>query len=229
MIKAYPDIIDGYSDNEVILKNGTKIIWNDGKNKSHDEKLENADLEDQMSQIYCKGECSKPNVDYEPGRIRNEKFFLELYGKSEQAVRKNLVPIEWLPKNINQEIQVTKINNVHKKLEAVSKELDLLVNKDPSMKKFLVDLGGTFNWRKIAGTERLSNHSFGTAIDISVAHSNYWRWSANKIKSTIQYQNKIPQEIVEIFERHGFIWGGKWYHFDTMHFEYRPELLLCAQ
>jgi hypothetical protein len=28
---------------------------------------------------------------------------------------------------------------------------------------------------------------------------------------------------VEIFERHGFIWGGKWGHFDTMHFEYRPE------
>jgi hypothetical protein len=24
---------------------------------------------------------------------------------------------------------------------------------------------------------------------------------------------------------HGFIWGGYWYHYDTMHFEYRPELL----
>jgi hypothetical protein len=34
----------------------------------------------------------------------------------------------------------------------------------------------------------------------------------------------MPQEIVDIFERHGFIWGGKWYHYDTMHFEYRPEL-----
>jgi hypothetical protein len=30
---------------------------------------------------------------------------------------------------------------------------------------------------------------------------------------------------VEVFERHGFIWGGKWNHYDTMHFEYRPELL----
>jgi hypothetical protein len=35
----------------------------------------------------------------------------------------------------------------------------------------------------------------------------------------------MPEEIVAIFEKHGFIWGGKWYHFDTMHFEYRPELL----
>ena len=24
---------------------------------------------------------------------------------------------------------------------------------------------------------------------------------------------------------HGFIWGGKWYHYDTMHFEFRPELV----
>jgi peptidoglycan LD-endopeptidase CwlK len=32
-------------------------------------------------------------------------------------------------------------------------------------------------------------------------------------------------EIVAIFEKHGFIWGGKWYHYDTMHFEYRPELM----
>jgi peptidoglycan LD-endopeptidase CwlK len=28
-----------------------------------------------------------------------------------------------------------------------------------------------------------------------------------------------------VFEKHGFIWGAKWYHYDTMHFEYRPELL----
>jgi hypothetical protein len=20
------------------------------------------------------------------------------------------------------------------------------------------------------------------------------------------------------------VWGGRWYHYDTMHFEYRPEL-----
>ncbi|NUM57423.1 MAG: M15 family metallopeptidase, partial [Bdellovibrionaceae bacterium] len=26
------------------------------------------------------------------------------------------------------------------------------------------------------------------------------------------------------FESEGFIWGGKWNHYDTMHFEYRPEL-----
>jgi hypothetical protein len=26
-----------------------------------------------------------------------------------------------------------------------------------------------------------------------------------------------------------FIWGGKWYHHDTMHFEYRPEIVRAAK
>ncbi len=38
-------------------------------------------------------------------------------------------------------------------------------------------------------------------------------------------RDKYPKEIVEVFEKHGFIWGGKWSHYDLMHFEYRPELL----
>ncbi len=45
------------------------------------------------------------------------------------------------------------------------------------------------------------------------------------IGETPRWRNRIPVEIVRIFERHGFIWGGAWYHYDTMHFEYRPELL----
>ena len=43
------------------------------------------------------------------------------------------------------------------------------------------------------------------------------------------WRNRVPAAIVEIFERHGFIWGGKWYHYDTMHFEYRPELIALAK
>jgi hypothetical protein len=75
----------------------------------------------------------------------------------------------------------------------------------------------------------MSMHSFGMTIDINVSYSNYWRWSvrdkSEDSPTLIPYKNRIPVEIVEIFEKHGFIWGGKWYHYDTMHFEYRPELL----
>ncbi len=34
---------------------------------------------------------------------------------------------------------------------------------------------------------------------------------------------------VAAFEDNGFVWGGKWPFFDTMHFEYRPEVLLLAR
>jgi hypothetical protein len=71
-------------------------------------------------------------------------------------------------------------------------------------------------------------HSYGVAIDINLNLSHYWQWDC-KCKDEnvpLTYKNLISAKVVELFEKHGFIWGGKWYHYDTMHFEYRPELLL---
>ena len=41
------------------------------------------------------------------------------------------------------------------------------------------------------------------------------------------YQEK--RVIVESFEKYGFVWGGKWSHFDILHFEYKPEIIIKAQ
>ena len=89
------------------------------------------------------------------------------------------------------------------------------------------NIGGTFNWRKIAGSDRLSMHSFGITIDINTKYTNYWQWDCKckNENTTLRYKNKIPLKLVQIFEKYGFIWGGNWTHYDTMHFEYRPELL----
>ncbi|MCK5249849.1 MAG: M15 family metallopeptidase, partial [Spirochaetaceae bacterium] len=38
-----------------------------------------------------------------------------------------------------------------------------------------------------------------------------------------------PEAVVEAFEKNGFIWGGKWFLFDQIHFEYRPELIILGQ
>ena len=57
---------------------------------------------------------------------------------------------------------------------------------------------------------------------------DYWQW-AKQPEGALAWRNRIPREIVEIFERHGFIWGGRWYHFDSLHFEYRPELIALAK
>jgi hypothetical protein len=66
-------------------------------------------------------------------------------------------------------------------------------------------------------------HAYGAAMDINAKYADYWRWSQNPVNPA--WRSQIPIEIVRVFEKHGFIWGGYWHHFDTMHFEYRPELL----
>ena len=69
------------------------------------------------------------------------------------------------------------MNDANVQLEAVSRELD---NLPDNLKKYLTRLGGTFYWRVIAGTSRLSMHSFGIAIDINTDYSNYWQWDGGK-------------------------------------------------
>jgi hypothetical protein len=38
-----------------------------------------------------------------------------------------------------------------------------------------------------------------------------------------------PVSVIAAFEHEGFVWGGKWLFFDTMHFEYRPEIIVMAR
>jgi hypothetical protein len=107
----------------------------------------------------------------------------------------------------------------------LSDVLALLEKLPPAMTRYLVPSAGTLNCRVIAGTDRMSMHAYGAAIDINTRFTDYWLWAKAPKAGLIPYRNRIPQAIVDVFERHGFIWGGKWYHYDTMHFEYRPELL----
>lgn len=216
LVNSYPDFLDSADANNLYWNDGTVMIYDDGRNKSHDEKLDDADLEDMMAQDYVKGSQwnNPPDVNHEPGRIRYEPFFLKMYGNNAGEVQGNLTGVKWVDGKV---IQFSNVNGAAAQLEKVAEELSSL---PPEYMKYLKNIGGTFVWRNIAGTNRLSNHSFGTAIDINTKFSDYWQWNSN-----LEYTNRIPVEIVEIFEKHGFIWGGKWYHYDTMHFEYRPELL----
>jgi hypothetical protein len=221
LIKAYPNQITGFKDNIIIFKDNSTLIYDDFKKKTNQELIDNPDIEDQFSMDYKLG-----NIN-DAGRIRNQAFFKKIYGNSKTEVEKNLIEIVWCPKLVNQKIKVTSINRVDKIVEKLSEELD----NHPEFKNYIQNIGGIFNWRKIAGTNRLSMHSFGMTIDINTKFSNYWQWDC-KCKNEdakLSYKNKIPKKLVEIFEKHGFIWGGNWQHYDTMHFEYRPELLLNSK
>ena len=225
LIKSYADFIAGYADNFIVFKDGTRLLWDDGiKNKTSKQLLDNPDLEDMFSQPYETGLIkSPPATGFDPGRVRNDAFFQKIYGATQKQVRQHLTEITWCPKLVNQKITVTTLNGIDKKLTEISKELD----EHPELKKYITNIGGTFTWRNIAGTNRHSMHSYGMTIDINTTYSDYWQWACKCISedAPVKYKNRIPQLIVDIFERNGFIWGGKWYHYDTMHFEYRPELL----
>lgn len=225
LVAAYPGVIDRVEGNALVWKDGTRMTIDDGRGpKPHEEMLAAADLKDMFLQAYTAGATEeKPPLNFDPGRARNAALFDKLYGDCRKdEVAGNLVDVVWLPRKWGRIVKATKTNGVAEKLAAVSKELDALPARfDP----FLFPSAGTYNCRVIAGTTRVSAHGHGIAIDLATERSDYWRWAGAKAGGAIPYRNRIPMEIVEIFERHGFIWGGRWYHYDTMHFEYRPELI----
>jgi len=219
------DLVDVYGSSFTIVDQNT-IRWNDGeisvlddgKEKTVEEMLVSADIEDQFFMPYRTGPLDPPASALEdPGRIRNDGFFKKLYGSTPEEVESNLVPLEWMPCHTDTVLLFNKRHGAYESLKRVSDELEQL---DEELLKYVTETAGTYSWRVIKDTERLSVHSFGIAIDINVSYSAYWKWD-----SEYRYRNSIPYEIVRIFEKNGFIWGGKWYHYDTMHFEYRPELL----
>jgi hypothetical protein len=91
-----------------------------------------------------------------------------------------------------------------------------------------------WSWRDIAETQSRSYHSYGLAIDIIPrsygGREAYWIWTSNHRPDwwNISYNERYhpPQAVIKAFETYGFIWGGKWLYYDTIHFEYRPEVLL---
>jgi len=206
----------------LVLKNQTKIVYDDGQVKSFEEKLDKPDLKDMLAQLYQPGSSQEHfRPDYDPGRFRVNAFFKAVYGGSSKEVSANLVSVPFCGTKVMFNVQ----NGAAKALESAGRELAALLAKRPQIRQYLFPLGGTFFWRAIAGTSRLSPHSWGISIDLNPRYGAYWRGTKKRGKEVEALREKYPQEIVDIFERHGFIWGGKWSHFDLMHFEYRPELL----
>jgi hypothetical protein len=224
LVLAYPSQIERHDGKFLFMKNGTRFPISDNKtDKTFDELLAKPDIDDMFYVSYPAGTTpAQPTRNYDPGRVRFEPFFVAMYGDcTKNEVIKNLRTIRWLPKHTGGSVTITRINGVDKALEAVSSELDELPS---DLIKYLKPSAGTYNCRPIAGTNNKSMHAYAAAIDINSKYSNYWRWGSG-VKGEPIWHNQIPIQIVRVFERHGFIWGGYWYHYDTMHFEYRPELL----
>jgi hypothetical protein len=200
------------------LPDGRRLPLADGKRKSFDERLAAPDLGDLFSIPYRPGPI-RPVLgeNDDPGRIRVEPLLAATYGPDAAAAQVR-VRFLGLPVRVHRAIVPA--------LERVAARLDRARAADASLGPFLRRLSGGFAQRKIAGTDRMSAHAWGIAIDLDKSQSDYWRWQREE---PLHWRNRIPQAIVDAFEAEGFIWGGRWYHYDTMHFEYRPELFAACR
>ena len=225
LVAAYPDHLAAIDGGALVWRDGTRMPVDDGETaKPFARWLEAPDIKDMQRQRYPAGApATQPEPDFDPGRARNRVLFDKMYGDcTRKNVATRLVDVVWLPKKWGRRLRVTKVNGVDKALAAVSAALDAL---PAAFDVHLKPPAGTYDCRPIAGTGRTSAHGYGIAIDLATAGAHYWRWSKPVPGRPLVYRNTMPAEIVAIFEQHGFIWGGRWYHYDTMHFEYRPELL----
>jgi len=172
-------------------------------------------------------------AEQDPPR-RHEGFLGDLYrahtrGETEQRIRS----VTFLG------FEVSVHEDVVGPLAAVELTVATLMRSSEEVRDFVGGLKGFagYNWRPIAGTRSRSYHSFGIAMDLVPKSYRglhvYWRWAMPQEEEwySIPYERRwmVPQAVVRAFEEQGFIWGGKWFFFDTIHFEYRPEILILAR
>lgn len=229
LMMAYPEYISDIVQEDngaiyLVMKSGKKVLYDDKKTKTSEEKLANPDLQDMMEQHYPLSiDLKLMDKNFDPGRCRVYDILYEVYGSSQQQVQSNLVRANFGYKHL----QFNGQNKAAQSLENVMKELAPLMERNSAIRAAVVPSSGTYNYRLISGTNRLSPHSFGIAIDLARDRRDYWKWATRE-----QGQKRLdsyPKEVVEIFENNNFVWGGKWGHFDTLHFEYRPEIILKAR
>jgi len=208
----------------LIMQSGLKILYDDKKVKSNDEKLKNSDLQDMLEQTYpLYSVTTLMPIEFNPGRNRVYSLFKDMYGQSKEKIEANLTGVRFG----NQALRFNRNNNASVALKEIDSELLILTKNLNSAKPFVYPSSGTYSYRNIAGTNLLSTHSFGTAIDLAANGKDYWQWAS---KSEGMKRIKVyPPSVVKVFEDNNFIWGGKWGYFDLMHYEYRPELILKAK
>jgi hypothetical protein len=206
------------------MKSGRKILYDDKKDKGFEEKLNNPDLQDMLEQVYPLGEVTGlMDKNYDPGRLRVYELTKEVYGSSREQIEKSLITVN----TGYGSYQFNKNNKAAESLKAAFRELRIRAQSISRINAFLSPCSGTYNYRVIAGTNRLSPHSFGIAIDLASDRRDYWRWATREQgeKRLLSYS----KDVVEVFEKNNFVWGGKWGHFDILHFEYRPEIIMKAR
>ena len=192
----------------------TRVPLDDGVARTGEDRLDHADVRDVLEPAYPAGAPVTPATS-DPGRARLEALFAATY--PDPARHLAAVKLAGTTVRVHERVAPA--------LARVAARLEPLLSAQPTLRAYFEQMGGTYNDRVIAGTERKSAHAYGIAIDIGTAQSDYWRNAAGATaEAPPAWRNRIPAAIVAAFEAEQFVWGGRWQHYDTMHFEWRPEL-----
>jgi hypothetical protein len=189
--------------------------------------LTHASVRDMFRIAYPTGSpLTAPAENFDPGRFRNKAFFDAMYGDCRKGeVTRNLVSVVWLPKHWGTKSK-SRASTAWPTACAIS----------PSRSMRCLTRSGRQRGRSPAPMPAAASRMQWPAL-----HACLWRGDRSQPRifqllalgrgqnsPAHPWRNRMPKHIVDAFERHGFIWGGRWYHYDTMHFEYRPELLGLA-
>ena len=228
---AYPGLITAIETDPagritVVLRDGARVPYDDGRPRpTEQDALAHPDIKTMLAQPYPLGPVTaEPPLWFSPGRRRVQAVFLALYGHNEAEVRANTRQVRFFGRSVAFNTRYGAADAMGR----VAANLERLAAADPRIKTFLLPVSGGVVWRVIAGTDRLSVHSFAAAVDVRPRGNPYWR-NLPRGTNILARRQAFPPTVVAAFEQEGFIWGGKWAEFDLMHFEYRPELVLLAR
>lgn len=224
ILLAYPALRPGDGEDTLLAPDGSPIAALGPMGRPPRARLDAPTLGDQFDPAYplARDLDSRARPFFDPGRARDQAFFAMLYGDGPATVEADLETVVFG----GARFRVTARHGAACQLRAA---FALLQPHRAALAPFFETVGGGYVWRRIAGTDRLSPHSWGIAIDVNATLGGYWRWTGAAEGAVGTYDNRMPWTLVEAMERSGFVWGGKWHHFDGMHFEYRPELILYGR
>lgn len=157
-----------------------------------------------------------------PGEIKSQLVIISVeYYSFDDKLHKGQIVIH---KKLASDIQ--KIFEVIKKEKFPVEKVIPIVKYNWSDNESMNDNNtSAFNYRLVAGTKRMSNHSYGQAIDINPMQNPHIKNGIYSPKGS-EYKKDVPGTIyddhiiVTEFKKLGWDWGGDWYSLkDYQHFE----------
>lgn len=231
-VRAYDALIDSvtYRDDDLVFTiAGQAIYFQDGRMLA-ERRLDRREQCDPIFYRYSLEALTEPVSPSEEAVRFCTDVQEALWGRTEDQIREHAHSTTFLDRRMFlNDLAVQALREVEGDILSISPA-------DPAVASWIDDVAVTYSFinRGIAGTSTRSQHAWGLALDLVPTSYEgrqvYWRWSRVWNRDAwhripLEQRWSPPAAVVETFERHGFVWGGKWAHFDNIHFEYRPEIL----